>query len=166
MVPVFHTIQDETNWISFVGFSITNASPFEITITSLGLELGIPEDNDGAFTSQIDFPHITKFKDRELSDSTLPRRLTYGESMRILYNETDVVEELRVQGNDQPARVRPQCYDSLGNKHTMDSWITWEKGGFAAFDGPGSGYLIKEEAQKRQTSKRQSKRLLRSCIKK
>ena len=167
MMLVDHIVQDDTNWISYVGFSITNASSFDVTIISLGLELEIPEDNDGPITLKTDFPHVTKFKDRELSDSTLPRRLKYGESLRILYDETGVVERLRAQGSDQPARVRPQCYDSLGNKHTMDSWITWKKGGVAYFDGPRPDYLTAEEAwKKRQISKRLSKRLLQSCRKK
>ena len=150
---------------SYVGFSITNASPFEVTLTSFSLGLGIPEDNGGSFAPQIDFPHITKFEDRELSDSTLPWRLKYGERMQILYNRTDVVEGLRARGNDQPARVLPQCYDSLGNKHTMHCWVTWEKDSYTAFEGPGPGYLTEEEARKKsQTSKRLSKRLLQSLI--
>ena len=154
------------NGTRYVGFSIKNESFFEVTITSFDLELGIPEDSNRLDAPIVIISPITESEDGELPDSTLPRRFGYGDSMQILYNETEVVEMLRVEENDQPARVRPRCYDSLGNKYTMNHWITWEKSYTAMFDEPGPGYLTEEERYRRLTSKGQLKRLLRSSIKK
>ena len=130
---------------SFVGFSIANASPFDITITSIGLELGIPIDNDGGVRSELYIPQVTIYKRWELSNFSLPHRLQYGETLRVLYDEADAVERLMRQGNGNPARVLPFCYDSLGNKHTMDSWITWEVGVMRGFDGPEPGHITFDE---------------------
>ncbi len=154
------------NGTRYVGFSIRNESFFEVTITSFDLELGIPEDSNWLNAPIVIISPITESEDGELPDSTLPRRFGYGDSMQILYNETEVVEMLRVEENDQPARFRPQCYDSLGNKYTMNHWITREYGRTTMFDEPGPGYLTEEERNRRRTSKGQLKRLLRSSIKK
>ena len=130
---------------SFVGFSIANASPFDITITSIGLEMGIPIDKDRAVRPQISIPPVTSYKEWEISDFSLPRRLQYGETLQVLYDEADAAERLKRQGNGNPVRVLPFCYDSLGNKYTMDYWITWEVGVIRAFEGPEPGHITFDE---------------------
>ena len=130
---------------SFVGFSIANASPFDITIRSFGLELGIPIDNDGSVRPEIYIPQITSYKGWELSDFSLPRRLQYGETLQILYDRADAVERLKRYGSGNPARIRPFCHDTLGNTYTLDSWITWEEDGVRAFGGPEPGHITFDE---------------------
>ena len=130
---------------SFVGFSIANASPFDITITSIGLELGIPIDNDGGVRSELYIPQVTSYKKWELSSFAPPHRLQYGETLQVLYDRADAVEQLKRHGSGNPARIRPRCHDSLGNEYTLDSWITWEEDGVIEFDGPEPGHITFEE---------------------
>lgn len=47
----------------FVGFSITSASAFDVTITSIALGLGFPADEiNGPFTPAISLPHIDQYR--------------------------------------------------------------------------------------------------------
>ena len=146
---------DEDTWKSFVGFSITNASPFDVIITSISLGLGIPVDRiRGPFTSSIQLSHIDRHRGATLSDCSLPRRLQHGESMRILYDEDEAIGVLKREGGGQPARCRPQCGDSLGNRHTMDHWVVWEKNSTAGFPDPGPGLIAEEQLVKSRPSKK------------
>ena len=130
---------------TFVGFSMTNASMFDITITSVALELGIPENIKGSFAQSISPTPIDVFKGTRLSELSLPRRLQYGDSIRVLYDEARIVHLMESYGKEQPARARPRCHDSLGNRHTMDYWITWFHGGSSAFPDPGPGLITEEK---------------------
>lgn len=145
-----HSLEDEDEWgkrkrVNYLGFAITNASPFDVTIAYAWLELGIKEDDDYAISRKIDIPHLTQYKKQEISDSTLPHRLQYGETITILYEETNILWHLTKAGGGQPARVRPQCSDSLGNIHSLDYWVVWNVGSLAAYNGPGPGYQTSEE---------------------
>lgn len=131
---------------SFVGFSITNASPFDVTITSFSLRRGIPLDRlRGRFPQTIEFRRIDQYRGSAVSDFSLPQRLQCGESMRVLYDEDDAIATLRREGNGQPVRFRPQCHDSLGNTHNMEYWVVWEKDSLAGFPDPGSGLIPEEQ---------------------
>lgn len=130
-----HSIQDDKgdtdspNGVCFVGFTITNASLFDITITHVNFELGIPENKQGGVTVSMQLPEITKYKGRELSNIKLPHRLKYGETIKLFYNEKYLVESFKSDGDNMPIRVRPRCNDSLGNIHTLGTWVTWSEGG-------------------------------------
>lgn len=159
LVECHSTIQTGNTWKSFVGFSITNASPFGVTITSIGLGLGIPVDRlRGPYTSSICLSHIDKYGGATLSDCSLPRRLQYGESMRVLYDEDSAIAELKSKGEGQPVRIRPQCYDSLGNRHTMDHWAAWDKNSIASFPDPGPGLIAEEQLAEQWAKSRPSKK--------
>ena len=155
ITPVFHTVQDgddefgNPNWKSFVGLTIANASPFDITITSIEFEQGIPIDSDSRISTVVWFPHVTRYKDSLLSNVSLPHRLQYGQTLQVMFDEAHVVEELKLNGGGTPVRVRPRCFDSLGNKHTMDSWIVWEESKISSFPGPGPGYMTEEKWRER-----------------
>ena len=141
-----HSIQTGDTWESFVGFSITNASPFDVTITSVSLGLGILVDKiHGPFTPAMQFSHVRQYRGSTLSDWSLPCRLRHGESILVLYDEDDAIAALKREGGGQPVRIRPQCYDSLHNRHTMDSWIVWDKNRIAMYDDPGPGLIAEEQ---------------------
>lgn len=142
-----HSLDEEDKWgkrkrANYLGFAVTNASPFDVTIAYAWLELGIKEDDDYAISRKIDIQPLTQYKRQEISNSTLPHRLQYGETITILYEETNILWHLTKAGGGQPARVRPQCSDSLGNTYSLDCWVMWEVGSVAAYNGPGPGYRI------------------------
>ena len=157
LVPSRYDYQtgDEDTWKSFVGFSITNASLFDVIITSISLGLGIPVDRiRGPFTSSIQLSHIDRHRGATLSDCSLPRRLQYGESMRVLYDEDEAIGALKREGGGQPVRIRPQCGDSLGNRHTMDYWVIWDKNSIAGFPDPGPGLIAEDQLVRSRPSKK------------
>ena len=146
----YSDLEDEDEWgkrkrVNYLGFAITNASPFDVTIAFAWLELGIKEDDDYAISRKIDIPPLTKYKKQEISDSTLPHRLQYGETITILYKETNILRLLTKAGGGQPARVRPQCSDSLGNTYSLDYWVMWNVESVAAYNEPGPGYRTSQE---------------------
>ena len=111
--------------ISFKGFSITNASPFDVTITQFSMGLGIPADGRGPVQLAALPPHVNQHNGEQISDFSLPRRLQYGESMHVLYDEETVIAELgSEEEEDRTVRFRPQCQDSLGNRHAMNQWVS------------------------------------------
>ena len=132
----------------FVGFSITSASAFDVTITSIALGLGFPADEiNGPFTPAISLPHIDQYRGYILSDCSLPRRLQYGESMCVYYDEEAMIGAMKSHGKDEPARFLPQCHDSLGNLHTMGYWIGLDKNSKVAFFFPDPGAGLVSEQQ-------------------
>ena len=159
LVQCRHDFQTGGTWKSFVGFSITNASPFDVIITSISLGLGIPVDRiRGPFTPSIQLSHIDRYRGATLSDCSLPRRLQYGESMRVLYGEDDAIAALKHEGGGQPVRIRPQCDDSLGNRHTMGHWAIWDKHSIAGFPDPGPGLITEEQWAEQLAKSRPSKK--------
>ena len=132
---------------SFVGFSVTNASPFDVTITSFNLSLGMPAEitEDCPIMLSLMVYHVDQYRGRPLSDFSLPRRLSYGESMLILYDEDEAISALKYEGKGRPLRIQPQCEDSLGNHHTMDCWIDWNRKPVATFSDPGPGRITEEQ---------------------
>ena len=152
IVLAHHSIQDgkgdtdSPKWVCFVGFTITNASLFDITITIVDFEVGIPENKQGSVPLSMQLTEITKYKGRELSNVNLPQRLKYGDTIKLLYNEKYLVESFKSDGDNMPIRVRPRCYDSLGNIHTLGTWVTWSEGRVTNYsDGPGPGLLNHDE---------------------
>ena len=110
----------------FVGFSFANASPFDITITSVGFDVGVPVSAPDWPAQQVNFFPVSEYNGTKLSDDGLPHRLRYGEQMRLLYDEETVIWYLRRHGEGVTPPVRPFCYDSLGNKHSADVWRYFE----------------------------------------
>ena len=134
----------------FVGFSITSASPFAVTLTSFTFELGIPVNSTGHFVPEIMFSAgVSEREGIKLSDASFPHRLQYGETIRVLYDADEFMkflEDLRLKGElEHPARIRPICYDSLGNRHRMKSWISWNRRAISSFDDPGPGLVTIDE---------------------
>ena len=132
-----------------VGFSITNASPFAVTLTSFNFELGIPVNSTGNVVTETTFSKAVMEREGiKLSDASFPHRLQYGETIRVLYDADEFVnflDKLRLEGElEHPARIRPICYDSLGNRHRM-KWISWSRQAISYFDDPGPGLVTKDE---------------------
>ena len=132
--------------IPFKGFSITNASPFDVTITEFNLGLGISADGKGPIQTSAHPRHVDHHKGKQISDFSVPRRLQYGESMHVLYDEGAVIAELGSgEEKGRTVRFRPQCRDSLGNRHAMDQWISWGERSISAYNEPGPGLISEEE---------------------
>ena len=142
--------------ISFHGFTLTNSSPFDITITWFGLLGGIPEPEwHKTFTPIFNPPPIEEYKGHKLSDCRVPHRLKYGETMTVYFDDF-VNFLLKNKETGQPIRVKPYCYDSLGNRHTMDNWLMWGKDSSAAFLDPGPGFITEEEWHRRRVERPKS----------
>ncbi len=141
--------KDDPKTLSFQGFSITNTSLLDVTITGWSLELGIMEREDSISKSASIAP-VEEFEGKKLSDTVLPHRLRYGETMRILFSMADLLSSLKREGHDGLARVRPQCQDSLGYTYTTDYWVEWTKDSVATHGDPGLGYLSSDEILQRQ----------------
>ena len=160
-----YSIHDGDGRVSFVGFALTNSSSFDITITEFGLLGGIPERKwEKTFTPRIQPRVEEEYKGHQVSDCRVPRPLKYGETMTVLYAEHNLPIHLTNKETGQPIRVKPYCYDSLGNRHTMDNWLMWGKDSSAAFLDPGPGFITEEEWHRRRAEPyitRQYSRLLR-----
>ena len=152
---------------SFVGFSITNASRFDVFISTFRLGLGIPVNaKPGSFVPYYPLPPAKECQGSTLSDCSPSRRLQPGESTRVLYDEDRAVEALKSE-EGKPVRVRPECYDSLGNHYTLGCWIAWGKNSRTEFKDPGPGMISEEQwkewlarTQPRKKSIRESLKLL------
>ena len=143
---------------TFVGLVYANASPFDITVTSVEFEVGVPADtpieDSTAPVRSLPFKPVREYKGTKLSDS-LPRRLRHGETITMLYAEDVLLEKLRKHGGGEPAAVLPVCHDSLGNKHRADAWTVWGKDSLGGRADPGPGYITWDEwSAKRQHAKR------------
>ena len=142
-------VGEDSRTISFEGFRITNTSLLDVTITGWSLQLGIKE-GESTISRSSSIPPVEEFEGKKLSDTVLPHRLRYGETMQILFSKADLFSQLKRSGKDGLARVRPQCQDSLGYTYTTDYWVEWTKDGVVTHDDPGPGYLSSEEILQRQ----------------
>ena len=144
----------------FFGFSIRNASKFDIVISNWSLEVGIPIDEPHVFESHRHLNPARTHRGQQISDPDTPRRLQYGEAMKVVFHQEEVLLNLRCD-DDTIARVRPQCQDSLGNTYKLSHWMEWdvERRVSAAHDTPGDGYVTSEERRaERETRHGKSKR--------
>ena len=129
----FHGMRDDNakpRSKEFVGLILANASPFDVTITQINFEVGVPVDFpfDGSKlpTQSLQFSPVNEYRDTKLSDS-LPQRLRHGETMRVLYDEDEFLARLERHGRGKPPAVLPVCHDALGNKYSADHWTVWGK---------------------------------------
>ena len=126
----------------FVGVMLANASPFDITITRVEFEVGVPVDlpfdRSRIPAPSLQFSAVGEYGDTRLSDA-LPKRLRHGETMRVLYDEDKLLEKLERHGGGDVPAVLPVCHDSLGNRHAADIWTVWGKNYLGGSDGPGPG---------------------------
>lgn len=141
----------DTGQKHFHGFTITNANHFEITITYIELELGVPVNHKGSYTAYLGVLPKRGYQGTPLSDFSLPHRLKYGESIKVLYDSEELFERQHSTINEQnPARYRFRCMDSLGNTYHHDSWMVHESDGPRSFPDPGSGIIAVSERNKRK----------------
>ena len=71
-------------WMPYVGFTVVNASLFDITVTHIDLELGIPMANKGVVTPAIWLQPARGYGDSKLSDVSLAASpSTRGELSRV-----------------------------------------------------------------------------------
>ena len=126
----------------FTGFIAANVSLFDVTITSCKLETGIQLREDGSGVEELlAIPEVSEYCGSALSDFAPPHRLRHGETLRVYFEEERLAERLRQECDEDPLRVRPCCYDSLGNKHVYDGWIVWLGDGKSiSYDSPSPGY--------------------------
>ena len=126
----------------FTGFIAANVSLFDVTITSCELETGIQLREDGSGIEKLLYiPEVSEYGGSALSDFAAPHRLRHGETLRVYFEEERLAESLKERGDEEPLRVRPCCYDSLGNKHVYDGWIVWLGDGKSiSYDSPSPGY--------------------------
>ena len=142
-IRISHKGRSFTDGTTLEGFTLTNASPFAVIITHFSFGLGVPVDEEGKiigpFTPAMDVRPIHSYKGKVISDWSFPRRLQYGESMYALFDPEEVRQSLEpILGKDRPLRFRPQCYDSLGKRHVMSGWVSWEAPNtIAVFEDPG-----------------------------
>ena len=129
---------------NFVGLIFANASLLDITITHIDYEVGVPVDRPKVPTQSLHLLPVYEYRDTKLSDS-LPHRLRHGETMRGFYDEDVLLARLERHDGGKPPAVLPVCRDSLGNKHTADTWTVWGKNYLGALDGPGPGYVTWDE---------------------
>ena len=142
----------------FCGFILANVGHVDTTITAVDFEVGVPIDSP-ANCSQVPaqylfFSPVHEYRGSRLSDS-LPQRLRHGETMRVLYDEDELLARIEKRGNGQPSAVLPVCHDSLGNKHTADTWTVWGKNSLGGRHGPGPGFIAWDEwwAERRKTKR-------------
>ena len=137
------TIDRKTN--RFLCIAAANASQFGVTITDIFLGLPVPVDGVPAGVSlPVPSSHIQVLKGSDWSECSLPHQLRYGESVRVFYEEDAVVRAMkRFLGHDNPPRILPQCYDSLGNLHEMGRWIGLRDNSISPipFPDPGPGLV-------------------------
>ena len=133
---------------AFRGLILANASLHETTITAVEFEVGVPIDSP-IDSSKVPVPSLQyspvyEYKGTKLSDP-LPQRLRHGETMRVLYDEDDLLAHAERHSEGQPSAVLPVCRDSLGNKHAADAWTVWGKNSLGTLNGPGPGYITWDE---------------------
>lgn len=129
---------------SFVGFTVTNASHFGVTVTSLGCECAIPLNSEGPVTGLTDFPNpVMTHNDDDVSNMSLPHKLRHGETFRVLFNGKNIENQLADEGASE--LVRPQFRDSLGGVHTSVHWIAYKGTATVMYPDPGPGYGDKED---------------------
>ena len=119
----------------FVGFSVTNASLREISIAYLGIDFAIKHEGGTRISKPIISP-VIEFRDKNLSDTDLPRRLRYGDTLRVHYNHDDLSGK---------GRIRYTCRDSLGNTYYADCWMGYTEGSETTYGDPGPGCFSLEE---------------------
>lgn len=136
----------KANRTEFVGFTLTNATPFAIMVTGWHLELGVEEASDTLSLYTYPTP-VDSFEEEKLSDMDYPRRLQYGEAVSVLFRREDMLARLRREGEECVTRVRPGFQDSLGNTYSTGSWVEWTEDGWNAYDRPCPGYLSSEEKE-------------------
>lgn len=137
IVPVDYTVGDHR----FVGASFTNTSRLDVTITSVIWLMRIPmvskQGSESVQSTSRGVSVVEEFGGVRLSDTT-PKRLRYGDRMRILFRP-----DLHM---DEP--LCPVFHDSLGRNYVKDTWIKWGKNSTTTMD-PESGYLSTEETLRR-----------------
>ena len=144
----------------FEGFSIRNASKFDIVIANWSLEVGIPIEEPKAIEQTLLLSPASTHRGRQISDPDTPRRLQYGEDMKVVFHQEEILRNLR-RGDGTIVRVRPKCQDSLGNTYRLSHWVEWdvERRVSAAHDSPGDGYVTSEERRaEREKEHRKPKR--------
>ena len=122
---------------------LTNAAQFPLSVSSFQLEIGTPEESEYGTESIFVDSRQTTIGGEE---TDLPARLEYGESLLVSYDEDVLLGRLAdYGGNGERARVRPSCYDSLGNKHTFGAWIELSRDAVGAHRDPEPGLLAFED---------------------
>ena len=122
MLKVTHRHVDDDH---FVSFTITNASPFDVTVQGMALVGGAPAEQPLSGPAFL-VPRATHYSSSQ-SEYSLPHRLKYGEAIEQTYAAKMLIARL-TDGDGEPVRARFQCVDSLGHKYMLDHWYTWEWG--------------------------------------
>ncbi len=127
----------------FVGVTVANASPFDVTITGWSVEVGIPKESDSISIIPYADP-VAQFEEKQLTDLvSLPYRLQRGDVARMLFRLEDMIALQR----GYKSRLRIVFRDSLGNTHRLSTWVEWTEDATSFHAGPGSGLLAPEEKE-------------------
>lgn len=130
------------------GVLADECSSVPLSVNAFQLEIGTPEESEYGTESIFVDSRQTTIGGEE---TDLPARLEYGESLLVSYDEDVLLGRLADYGeNGERARVRPSCYDSLGNKHTFGAWIELSRDAVGAHRDPGPGLLAYEDWVERQ----------------
>jgi len=162
IVPLNHDVDwldpaGQLTTTSFQGFSVTNAGFVDVEIISFSFELGrLPTSgDDDSPTAEIVFPSVKSHQQATISTMSLPHRLRHGESFKVLYDMTQLVEESTKIGGEASVHMRPFCQDSLGNKHIPEHWVVYRENSISFEDGPSPGRISDEDWRKLNRIKRQ-----------
>ena len=141
---------------SFVGFNVTNASHFDVTVTSLSCECAIPLNREGPVTVLTDFPNpVQTHNGNGISTMSLPHKLGHGETFTVLFDRKNIQDHLADGGASE--LVRPQFRDSLGGVHTSVHWIAYKGSATVMHPDPGPG-CGNEEDWRRSIARRSARR--------
>ena len=127
---------------------MTNAGLVDVVVTEITFETSkvIGNEDDTSRTAFIDFSPGVQYDQTTISTMMVPHRLRYRESFKILFERKLLVRESAQIGGGTPLNKRPYCRDLVGNKHTLDYWISYQDGIKNAFAvGPSSGSVSEEE---------------------
>lgn len=139
----------EPTTMVFEGFTVTNAGLVHVIITEFVFELGRVLDNHDTEppTTHISFSPVASYGDSALSTMSLPHRLQHGESFKVLFDKTKLVEEAAKIGGETPVHMRPCCRDSLGNRYTVEYWTIYREAVTVIVGDPSPGRISEEDWQ-------------------
>lgn len=112
--------------LSIEGFTIRNASRFDVTIKGWVLALDSTGDEEATIRRFArPAPSTNTIRGKPVCDPEVPRRLRYGDTMTVAFRQENITEMFD-SWTGPVARFRPQCSDSLGNLYELPEWIEWD----------------------------------------